>query len=576
MDCIIRTPRYEAVAPTNKTIFIVLPTTDSTSDADPGRVPANTVPTRDEQGLVNYYEQADQAMERLWREKLGRYLYDHVVKEDMARQGIRPRPNPDKVYLANFPANYTLWVHKKGHPHDPRKDHYLYGKILSRARIPRKPLEPGSPSKILSRRQKSSVAPSPKASAAAYDVLMKYARTNTPASLACALPSYPEDPHVFPVNGSHVEDSYIAHEALRIERARCCWEILKEGFVRRDGDATISSPRKPRARRATRSHDVGDDGWGGEESEPPAPVSEHAWGVLGWMLTLFERDEAGVEQSGQVRYSPLLLAQIPPSRAERAARWDVDIPLDVAFYALQQESEARRSLGVRLLALLINLGSTTLLDFPMFLNAVSTRVSSMASQALEYILSALPITRATAQFKVHLCKHTLGGSSTSVKGRPKPQARARALPRRRVRADATEASVDADATLSSQGPSATARDASATSGVASVARKYPAIAASDVLDLLAAPNTSDPGSAMQLLFLKSELVVSYGLLQQQVDDSDRDPRWLEALRDGSLLRAVEEAFDSEDVKNATVAEGRHYVLRRRDALLAVMSVWQMQ
>ncbi|KAI0358470.1 hypothetical protein OH77DRAFT_1420860 [Trametes cingulata] len=127
MECIIRTPRYEAVAPSNKTVFIVLPTIDSTSDADPGRAPTNTVPTRDAQGLVNYYEPAEQMIERMWREKLGRYLYDHVVKEDMAQQGIRPRSNPDKVYLANFPPHYKLWVHKKGHPHDPRKDHYLYG-----------------------------------------------------------------------------------------------------------------------------------------------------------------------------------------------------------------------------------------------------------------------------------------------------------------------------------------------------------------------------------------------------------------------------------------------------------------
>ncbi|KAI0358469.1 hypothetical protein OH77DRAFT_1420857 [Trametes cingulata] len=435
-------------------------------------------------------------------------------------------------------------------------------------------LGPGSPSKLLSRRQKTSVAPSPRASAAAYDVLMKYARTNTPASLACALPSYPENANVPPVNGSRTEDSYIAHEALRIERARCCWEILKEGFVRRDGGEAISSPRKPRARRTTRSRDDDDDGWGGEDSESPAPVSEHAWGVLRWIITLFERDEAEVEQGGQVRYSPLLLVQIPPSRAERAARWEVDMPLDAAFYALQQNSEARRSLGVRLLALLINLGSTTLLDFPMFLNAVSARVSGLPVEALEYLLSVLPITRATAQFKVHLCKHTLGGSSTSGKGRPKPQARARALPRRRIRTEATDVSVDADTTLSSQNPSTSAQDA-ATSGVPSVARKYPAISASDVLDLLAIPNTSDSGSAVQPLCLKSELVVNYGLLQQQVDDSDRDPRWIEVLRDGTLVKAVEEAFDYEDVKKGPDAEGRDYVRRRRDALLAVMSLWQM-
>lgn len=160
-------------------------------------------------------------------------------------------------------------------------------------------LEPGSPSKILSRRQKTSLAPSSKASAAARDVLMKFARTNTPGSLARALPSYAEDPNLYPANGWETEDSYIAREALRIKRARCCWEIIKEGFIRRDGVAASSSPRKKRSRRTTRSIDADLDGQGGEDSEPPASVSEHAWGVLRWILALFERDEADVERTGQ-------------------------------------------------------------------------------------------------------------------------------------------------------------------------------------------------------------------------------------------------------------------------------------
>ncbi|KAI0329418.1 hypothetical protein GY45DRAFT_1304915 [Cubamyces sp. BRFM 1775] len=128
MECVIRTPHYEAVRrPQTKTLFIVLPTDEAMSDADPERAPTRRLPVRDERGQVNYYEEAEQSIDRLWRERLGKYLYDHVVKDEMARQGVQLLPKPDKIYLANFPAHYTLWVHKKGDPHDPRRDRYLYG-----------------------------------------------------------------------------------------------------------------------------------------------------------------------------------------------------------------------------------------------------------------------------------------------------------------------------------------------------------------------------------------------------------------------------------------------------------------
>ena len=90
MECIIRTPHYQAVRrPQTKTLFIVLPTDEAMSDADPDRAPARRVPVRDERGLVNYYEEVEQDIDRLWRERLGKYLYDFVVKNDMARQGIQ-------------------------------------------------------------------------------------------------------------------------------------------------------------------------------------------------------------------------------------------------------------------------------------------------------------------------------------------------------------------------------------------------------------------------------------------------------------------------------------------------------
>ncbi|CDO77336.1 hypothetical protein BN946_scf184775.g27 [Trametes cinnabarina] len=415
--------------------------------------------------------------------------------------------------------------------------------------------------------------PTPKASAAARDLLMKFARTNTPASLALALPSYAEDPDAVAASNKYeVQDSWIAQEALRLRRAKCCWEILKEGFILREGVKTTASPRKTRGRRA--SHTIEDEGhsWGGQDNDAPEPVSEQAWGVLDWMLTLFERDEAIAEKSDQVRYSPLLLKQIPTSRSERGALWDVDVPLDVAFHAMQQSGESRRSLGVRILTLLVNLGSTTLLDFPMFLNAVSTRVSQLSLEDLTYLLSALPVTEAMAQFKVHLCRHTLGGRSTTLR-RPKPAARPRAQPRRRPCGEVADVSASQDALSSQDVSMATTQSPPSMANAPSMRRKYPTISTADLLELLARP-CSDMAFTSQTLCLKGELVLNYGWLQQQLGQGERDEKWSDLLGDGSVQKAVEDAFDPRVVKKVTDVEARSYVEKRRVVLLAIVSMWR--
>ena len=131
---------------------------------------------------------------------------------------------------------------------------------------------------------------------------MKFARSNKPISLACALPSYPKDPNLVDNHRVEEEDSFIAQQALRVQNTRCCWEILKEGFIQRGSGDLTSSPRKPTSRRYTRSHDDDDDGWEGADCDSPAAVGDHAWSVLDWILTLFEKDEAAVERTGQGRF----------------------------------------------------------------------------------------------------------------------------------------------------------------------------------------------------------------------------------------------------------------------------------
>lgn len=133
------------------------------------------------------------------------------------------------------------------------------------------------------------------------DLLMYYARTNRPESLAAALPSYPkEDSNVYP--DSDEEESHIARRALLVRDARCCWDILKEGFIETCGNEPIHSPQKPQLRRTGRGARLEDDGDDDDAVVTPAPVSENGWAMLDWILTLFEHEEAVVEGFGLGAY----------------------------------------------------------------------------------------------------------------------------------------------------------------------------------------------------------------------------------------------------------------------------------
>ena len=143
---VISTPLYEAGLD-QKTMYIAL--RDDATDAAPELRPLQPVNNGDTND-VDYYEEAGNKLNRLWRTKLGKYLYDYVVKEDLKKEGIRraflpllcsqgppltcspylqfsvPYP-PDEIILVSFPKHYTLWVHKKGNPTVPRTDTYLHG-----------------------------------------------------------------------------------------------------------------------------------------------------------------------------------------------------------------------------------------------------------------------------------------------------------------------------------------------------------------------------------------------------------------------------------------------------------------
>lgn len=215
--------------------------------------------------------------------------------------------------------------------------------------------------------------------------------------------------------------------------------------------------------------------------------------------------------------------------------------------------------------------STAFIDFSMLLNTISTRVSSLSLDALSYLFAALPLTRIVTQFKVMLCRQALGGNQAASGKGPKPQARARAQLRRRNRTDPfgdAEAKETTPSASASAPPSAPTQD-----GVGAGGFQYPTISAADVLELLARPGKDDRAFALCTICLKCELVVSFGWVQQELGENDRDVGWEGVVQNGSLARAVESVFDTERRLATTDARSKEFIRTKRDALLAIVSMW---
>ena len=88
MQTILKRPRYQvALHPGGKAMFIII-MGEKTTDGAPGLEPLQRLPIRDGNGEVNYYEEANDSLERLWRQKLGRYLYKHVVMNELREEGL--------------------------------------------------------------------------------------------------------------------------------------------------------------------------------------------------------------------------------------------------------------------------------------------------------------------------------------------------------------------------------------------------------------------------------------------------------------------------------------------------------
>lgn len=128
-------------------------------------------------------------------------------------------------------------------------------------------------------------------SEASQRILFSFLATNAPGSLFRALPRYPlgdiADVGLLASSDSgHDEDSIIARESLCIKDCRNCWAILKEGFIQRKK----LLPQEASKKRGRGTYDVQDADLD-QGRGTPALIAEHAWPVLQWLLSLFEKDE---------------------------------------------------------------------------------------------------------------------------------------------------------------------------------------------------------------------------------------------------------------------------------------------
>ncbi|EPQ57527.1 hypothetical protein GLOTRDRAFT_58955 [Gloeophyllum trabeum ATCC 11539] len=420
-----------------------------------------------------------------------------------------------------------------------------------------------SPSKIAPAKQKkSALVPTLTASEAARQCLTSFAATNTPASILRALPSYPgpEEPVADEAHdiGDEDEDSFISREATNIKQCKNCWAVLREGFINCSNNESSARDKSTRRRKSTW------DGGSDKDSEildpeAPAMVGPQSWPVLDWLLDVFEKDERLTENSGNPRYSPLLLRQIPPARAGTGSRWEADIPLDIVFYCLNQPEPSRRFAGARLMKLMVNLTSVVYFDAAIFTSAVFARLTAQKYPSFSEFFSVLPASLVGSKFKLALCRKYLvrpSGQSAQAASGPRFQGRIQPRARRRggVQTGVAETAQNSKPTSSDPHPH-------------TIASKLPVPPAGEVLTSLQA---SRADRRIEELKIKFEWIVTYGKVQEAVPPEGKDNEWIRLLEDGAFKRAVGQTF--EETPGDT---GEQDVCQcMKELLLDMLSHWQ--
>ncbi|KDQ21408.1 hypothetical protein BOTBODRAFT_201950 [Botryobasidium botryosum FD-172 SS1] len=204
----------------------------------------------------------------------------------------------------------------------------LYPPPLENAQTP-DDLTSGSPKKLNIQRQKTHLLPTPESSVNALSLLCALLHTNSPAALAKGLPSYVTSKGGVRFSGVREEqddreDAFIGKQSADIRQAKDCWAILADGFVKRSDSEDVAE-QPP-------TEDEMDVDEEEDENTARRVVGKHAWGVLEWLVGLFELDEKVAESKGMPRRSDILLSQIPLARA--GLQWDIQSALNVVFDAL--------------------------------------------------------------------------------------------------------------------------------------------------------------------------------------------------------------------------------------------------
>ncbi|KAG8213715.1 hypothetical protein J3R82DRAFT_10416 [Butyriboletus roseoflavus] len=467
--------------------------------------------TRNQRGLV------DTCFEE------GQYESGIAVLDQLRSTSFRPPADHIRqlLYIALFPpppATGDQIYHQEHAPPSPVK---------------------GSPTKQKLTLSKASLSPSVTESEAAQRILFSFLATNSPGSLFRALPKYSLDdvadsdlPPGSSDNG-HDEDSLVARESRCIKDCRICWAILKEGFIQHKK----LLPEETSKKRGGSAYDVQvanlDQGHG-----TPAVVAEHAWPVLRWLLSVFEKDELLHSQESGEKFSLYLLSQIPPPRGGSGLRWEAGAPLDIVFHAVKQKDGERRDMATRLLTLLINLGLSGSFDGPMFATTLTTRLYTCPPQIAQNLMESLPKTVPLLTFKITVCQKFLSSGSSTIGGtKPRP----RPLPRRGSRRDSGAMSLSAtDIDVVRAGSSLPPRPALAT--------------CSEVFQLLCNNHTSQKSDpAPPVLTIKYVLLMSCAHLQGLLPPKERDSDWEEALTNGRLKHVIDTAFPSDSTYHVALS-----------------------
>lgn len=148
---------------------------------------------------------------------------------------------------------------------------------------------PPSPSKPAVKKS----IPSGAAISAAQRLLISYALTNSPETIARALP-HCDDPRN---QGSVLDDdgsleSVIGPESMCIPRAKSCWNILADGFTQQQKH-TIPVPQGKGRKRIYNLEEPIEN-----LLIENAIVGKNSWPVLDWLLVLFEQDELVTKTRG--------------------------------------------------------------------------------------------------------------------------------------------------------------------------------------------------------------------------------------------------------------------------------------